>query len=246
MNFFEHVGRYSLLIFRAFSRPDKNKVFYRQVVAEIDKLGTNSIGIVAIISLFIGGILALQVTYNMSSAFMPDYLIGLATRDTLILEFSSTVMSLILAGKIGANIASEIGSMRVSDQIDSMKIMGVNPPNLLIMPKIIAMVFMNPILFIISVIVGLVGGALVGVSSGIFSVTTYVDGIRFAFNPFFITFSLIKAATFGFVIATIPAYYGYYAKGGALSVGKASTDSVVRTSIIILILDLAITQLFFK
>lgn len=246
MRIFYHIGQYFLLMVRVFKKPEKNSIYWRQLILEIEKLGINSVGIVAIISVFMGGIITLQLTYNMVSPLMPNYIIGLGNRDTLILEFSSTILSLMLAGKIGSNIASEIGSMRVTEQIDSMEIMGVNSASYLILPKIIAVVFISPLLFIISVTCGLFGGLFTGPLSGVVTVATYLNGITTTFNPFYVYFSIIKTLVFGFLIATVPAYLGYYVQGGALEVGRASTKSVVNTSILILFFDLVLTQLLFK
>ncbi len=246
MNVFYHIGQYFLLLVRVFKKPEKNSIYRRQLVLEIEKLGINSIGIVAVISVFMGGIITLQLTYNMVSPLMPNYIIGLGNRDTLILEFSSTVLSLMLAGKVGSNIASELGSMRITEQIDSMEIMGVNSASYLILPKIIAVVFMSPLLFIISVGCGLFGGLITGPLSGTVTVATYVTGMTTLFVPFYVTFSIIKTFVFGFLIATVPAYLGYYVQGGALEVGRASTKAVVNTSILILFFDLVLTQLLFK
>ena len=246
MKVFSEIGSYFLLLQRVFSRPEKSRIYWRQLVLEIEKLGIHSLGIVAIISVFMGGIITLQLTYNMSNPLMPTYLIGLGNRDTLILEFSCTVLSLMLAGKVGSNIASEIGSMRVTEQIDSLELMGVNSASFLILPKIIAVVFISPILFILSVFCGIIGGLIAGSLSGIVTVATYMGGIRTMFVPFFVTFSIIKTLVFGFLIATVPAFQGYYVQGGALEVGRASTRSVVNTSILILLADLILTQLLFK
>ena len=241
-----HIGQYFLLMARVFKKPEKNSLYFHQLVLEIEKLGIHSVGIVAIISVFMGGIITLQLTYNMVSPLMPNYIIGLGNRDTLILEFSSTVLSLMLAGKVGSNIASELGSMRVTEQIDSMEIMGVNSASYLILPKIIAVVFMSPLLFIISVTCGIFGGLITGPLSGVVTVATYITGITTMFVPFYVYFSIIKTLAFGFLIATVPAYLGYYVQGGALEVGRASTKAVVNTSILILFFDLVLTQLLFK
>lgn len=246
MSVFYHIGQYFLLMARVFKKPEKNSIYFHQLVLEIEKLGIHSVGIVAIISVFMGGIITLQLTYNMVSPLMPSYIIGLGNRDTLILEFSSTVLSLMLAGKVGSNIASELGSMRVTEQIDSMEIMGVNSASYLILPKIIAVVFMSPLLFIISVTCGIFGGLITGPLSGVVTVATYIEGITHLFVPFYVYFSIIKTLVFGFLIATVPAYLGYYVQGGALEVGRASTKSVVNTSILILFFDLVLTQLLFK
>ncbi len=246
MSVIHHIGQYFLLLVRVFKKPEKHSIYLHQLVLEIEKLGINSVGIVAIISVFMGGIITLQLTYNMINPLFPRYLIGLGNRDTLILEFSSTVLSLMLAGKVGSNIASELGSMRVTEQIDSMEIMGVNSASFLILPKIIAVVFMSPILFIISVACGIFGGLITGPLSGSVTVATYLNGVTTLFVPFYVSFSIIKTLFFGFLIATVPAYLGYYVQGGALEVGRVSTKSVVNTSILILFFDLILTQLLFK
>jgi phospholipid/cholesterol/gamma-HCH transport system permease protein len=246
VEFISHIGKFFLLMIRVFRKPEKNSIYWRQLILEIDKLGIQSIGIVSIISVFMGGIITLQLTYNMVSPLMPDYIIGLGNRDTLILEFSSTILSLMLAGKIGSNIATELGSMRVTEQIDSMEIMGVNSASYLILPKIIAVVFISPFLFIISVACGLFGGLITGPMSGSITISTYLTGMTKMFVPYYVTFSIIKILVFGFLIATVPAYLGYYVQGGALEVGRASTRSVVTTSILILFFDLVLTQLLFK
>ena len=246
MDFITHIGKFFLLMIRVFKKPENHLIYWRQLILEIDKLGIQSIGIVSVISVFMGGIITLQLTYNMVSPLMPDYIIGLGNRDTLILEFSSTVLSLMMAGKIGSNIATEIGSMRVTEQIDSLEIMGINSASYLILPKIIAVVFICPFLYIISVACGLFGGLITGPMSGAITVDTYLSGMRTMFVPFYVTFSMIKILFFGFLIATVPAYLGYYVQGGALEVGKASTQSVVNTSILILFFDLVLTQLLFK
>ena len=246
MKVFSEIGSYFLLLNRVFSRPEKTSIYWRQLLLEIEKLGIQSIGIVAIISVFMGGIITLQLTYNMTNPLMPTYIIGLGNRDTLILEFSCTVLSLMLAGKVGSNIASEIGSMRVTEQIDSLELMGVNSASFLILPKIIAVVFMSPVLFIFSVFCGIIGGLIAGPISGVVTVAEYMGGITTTFVPFFVAFSIIKTLVFGFLIATVPAYQGYNVQGGALEVGRASTRSVVNTSILILFFDLVLTQLLFK
>jgi len=179
----------------------------------------------------------------MSGPFFPRRLIGLGTREVLILEFSSTIMGLIMAGKIGSNITSEIGSMKVTEQIDSLEIMGVNSANFLILPKIIAVVFMFPFLFILSAFFGLLGGFITGPLVGVVSAADYLDGITYMFKPYYVVFSIIKSLFFGFIIASVPAYFGYYVQGGALEVGKASTKAVVNTNILILLFDLILTRL---
>jgi len=237
------VGRYFWMLGKVFTRPERHKIYIRQLFNEIEALGLNSVGIVVIISVFIGGIMTIQLAYNLVNPLYPTTIIGLGTRDTLILEFSSTMLALILAGKIGSNITSEIGSMKVTEQIDSLEIMGVNSANYLILPKIVAVVFIFPFLFILSVFFGLLGGLFVGPTVGVVTVTEYIDGIRYMFVPYYITFSVIKSLVFGFLVASVPAYFGYFVQGGALEVGKASTQAVVSTNILILLFDLILTRL---
>lgn len=243
MGFFYHIGRYFTMLKRVFARPEKHKMYIRQLFLEIDNLGVNSVGIVIIISIFIGGIMTIQFAYSMANPIYPSELVGLGTRDTLLLEFSSTMLALIMAGKVGSNITSEIGTMRVTEQIDSLEIMGINSASYLILPKVIAVVFIFPFLYIISVFFGLLGGLVTGPIVGVISVPEYIEGIQWLFYPYYITFSLIKSLFFGFLVATVPAYFGYFVQGGALEVGKASTKAVVNTNILILFFDLILTRL---
>lgn len=228
---------------KVFSRPEKHKMYIRQLFSEIDSLGVNSVWIVIIISIFIGGIMTIQFAYSMANPLYPTTLVGLGTRDTLILEFSSTMLALIMAGKIGSNITSEIGTMRVTEQIDSLEIMGINSASYLILPKVIAVVFVFPFLFVLSVFFGLLGGLVTGPVAGVITMHEYIEGIQWLFVPYYVTFSLIKSLVFGFLVASVPAYFGYYVQGGALEVGKASTKAVVNTNILILLADLVLTRL---
>lgn len=245
MKLFFHIGRYFALLGKVFSKPEKHKIYIRKLFLEIESLGINSVGIVVIISIFMGGIITLQLAYNMTNPIFPNYIVGLGNRDTLILEFSCTIMGLIMAGKIGSNISSEIGSMRVTEQIDSLEIMGVNPASYLILPKIIAVVFMFPFLYILSVFCGLVGGLIVGPSVGAISASDYINGIQYLFSPRYVSLAIVKTLFFGFLISSIPAYFGYYVEGGAFEVGTSSTRAVVNTNILILVFDLVLTQLLF-
>ncbi len=242
-SFFVHVGEYFILMGRVFRLPDKWRMFFRQFSRELEKQGIQSLPIVIIISVFIGAILTIQTKLNTSNPLLPTYSTGLVTRDTLLLEFSSTILCLILAGKVGSNIASEIGTMRITEQIDALEIMGVNSANYLILPKIVAFVFMMPILVIISMAVGLVGGYCVGMFSDVITVADYLLGIQYAFIPFYVWYSLIKSLVFAFIISSVSSYYGYYAYGGALEVGKASTSAVVNSSVLILFFNLLLTNL---
>lgn len=243
MGFFESIGRYTELMSEVFSRPQRWRLLGKQVIKEIEKLGIDSLGITIIISFFIGTAITTQMVLNTENPLLPKYVTGLTTRETLLLEFSSTILCLILAGKVGSNIASEIGTMRITEQIDALKIMGVNAPNYLILPKIIGFVVIVPVLVVFSMFVGLLGGYLVGFTSGIIQPSVYVMGIQYAFNPFYVTYSLVKSLFFAFIISSTASYYGYYAYGGALEVGKASTKAVVNSSIIILLFNVLLTNI---
>lgn len=228
---------------RVFRMPDKQRMFWRQFAKELDKLGTQSIPIDLIISVFIGAIMTMQIKLDMANPLLPRYTVGLVTRDTMLLEFSSTILCLILAGKVGSNIASEIGTMRITEQIDAMEIMGVNSANYLILPKITAFMLMMPILVIFSVGSALVGGYCMAVMTDILTVDEYIYGITYAFITFHVPYAIIKSVIYGFVITTVSSYYGYNAHGGALEVGRASTNAVVKSSVVILFLDIFLTKL---
>ncbi len=243
MKLFYHLGRYFLLLVRVFSKPEKFSIYFRQIIYEINSLGTGSLGLIAIISIFMGGVITIQSAYNFTSPFIPLYAVGLGTRESIVLEFSPTIISLILAGKVGSNIASEIGTMRISEQIDALEIMGINSASYLILPKVIGAMFINPFLIIISMFLGILGGYLMGVSTGACSSYEYIYGIQSFFIPFNVYYSLTKTVVFAFIITSVSAYHGYYTVGGALEVGQASTKSVVYNSILILIANLIITQI---
>lgn len=203
----------------------------------------DSIWIVSIVSVFMGAVLTLQVAINFTSPLIPQYLVGLSARDTFILEFSSTIICLILAGKVGSNIASEIGTMRITEQIDALEIMGLNSANYLILPKIIAALVSFPILNLLSIILGISGGFLVAWSTDVVSIHDYVYGLKYMFVPFYVTYSLIKICVFSFIITSISAFQGYFTSGGALEVGKSSTRAVVYSIIMVLLFNLILTQL---
>jgi phospholipid/cholesterol/gamma-HCH transport system permease protein len=243
MKALQKFGEYVILILKTLSIPERWSVFFRQTLKEIYKLGVDSLWIVIFISSFIGAVLTIQVSLNIQSPLIPDYTVGYITREVILLEFSSTIMCLILAGKVGSNIASELGTMRVTEQIDALEIMGVNSANFLILPKITAFIVFIPVLVIFSMLFGLIGGYFIAFATDIITVSKYELGIQYWFNSFYIGYSIIKSMVFAFIISSISAYYGYNVKGGALQVGKASTDSVVMSSVLILVFDLVITQL---
>ena len=232
-----------MLMWRVFSKPEKFSIYRKRFFDEMVSLGLDSLGIIMIISIFMGAVITIQTSANIDSALIPAYTIGFTARQSTILEFSPTIMALILAGKIGSNIASEIGLMRVTEQIDALEIMGVNSGSFLILPKIVAAVIINPFLVVISMFVSIGGGYMIAQFTDIVSVPDYVFGIQFDFRPFHVTYALIKSVIFAFIITSIPAYQGYYASGSALEVGKASTRAVVFSSIVILIANYIITQL---
>ena len=243
MNLFYHIGRYMLLMKKAIGRPDEKHMFWRNIGKEIIAIGYDSIGIVAIISFFMGGVMTLQLAINMENPILPQYLVGLGTRDAIILEFSSLVIALILSGKVGSSIASEIGTMRISQQIDALDIMDINSANYLILPKIIAGIFSFPVLCCMSIVLGIGGGWIVGDVTGMVSSNQFILGLQFLFQPFYIVFTNIKMVLFGIIITSISSYYGYYAQGGSLQVGQASTQAVVISSIVCLIFDLSLTAM---
>lgn len=243
MSYIEHTGKYFLMLKQIFKRPQKPRVFNDSLWREVEQLGHKSIGIICFISFFIGGVISLQTALNLDSPLIPKSLIGFATKRSIILEFAPTFCSIILAGKVGSYITSSIGSMRVTEQIDALEIMGVNSLNYLVLPKIIATVFFYPFLILMGMFLGIFGGWLAGVLSGLFSGADFIEGIQTDFKSFLIVYALIKTVVFAFLIATIPSYHGYYVKGGALEVGKASTQSVVWTIVVIVIANYFLTQM---
>ena len=228
---------------KVFKRPQKTKIFVNSIFFEIEKLGINSIIIVFIISVFMGAVITLQTAYNIEAAYVPLYLVGLGTRDSMFLEFSSTIVALILAGKVGANIASEIGTMKIREQIEALDMMGVNSESHLVLPKLIAAVFTFPLLTLFSMFIGIFGGYLAVYFTNAVPLDDFVYGLHYYFIPFYITYSLIKVVIFAIIIATIPAYQAYFIRGGALEIGKASTKAVVYSSILILFFNVVLTQI---
>lgn len=242
----QQLGRYSMFLRLAFSIPDKWGIFFKRTVAEINSLGVGSIPLVIIISLFIGAVITIQMQLNVSSPLIPAYSVGLATRDIVLLEFSNSILCLILAGKVGSSIASEIGTMRVTEQIDALDIMGVNSTNYLVLPKIVAFVVFMPVLVIFCIGTSFIGGWFVAAFTDLISVTKYVYGLQALFQEWYVWYGLIKSLFFAFIIASVASFFGYYVKGGALEVGKASTNAVVSSSILILLFDVILTKLLLQ
>ncbi len=235
-------GRYCLFLTRVFTLPDRWSQFGKRTVQEVHKLGIDSIPLVLIISLFIGAVITIQMELNTTSPLLPAYSVGLATRDIVLLEFCNSILCLILAGKVGSNIASEIGTMRVTEQIDALEIMGINSTNFLVLPKVVALVCFMPVLVVFCMFMSMIGGYLVAACTDLISITKYLYGITAYFNEWYVWYALIKSLVFAFLIATIASFFGYTVKGGALEVGKASTDGVVCSSIFILLFDVILTK----
>ena len=236
-------GRYLMLMGRTFSRPERLRMFLKQYVKEMAQLGVNSIGIVLLISFFIGAVICIQMKLNIQSPWMPRWVSGYTTREIMLLEFSSSIMCLILAGKVGSNIASEIGTMRVTQQIDALEIMGVNSASYLILPKIAGMVTIMPFLVIFSSAMGIVGAYGTAYVGHVLAPDDLTLGLQHDFKSWFVWMSIIKSLFFAFIISSVPAYFGYTVEGGSVNVGKASTDAVVTSSAIILCSDVFLTQL---
>ena len=242
-NWLTTFGRYLILMGRTFSRPERMRMFFKQYIKEMAQLGVNSIGIVLLISFFIGAVICIQMKLNIQSPWMPRWVSGYTTREIMLLEFSSSIMCLILAGKVGSNIASELGTMRVTQQIDALEIMGVNSACYLILPKIVGMITIMPFLVIFSSAMGIIGAYATAYVGHIISPEDLTAGLQHKFLPWFVWMSIIKSLFFAFIISSVPAYFGNTVEGGSVNVGKASTDAVVSSSALILCSDVFLTQL---
>lgn len=243
MTIFNEIGRYLLMIKGMFSKPENHKMYWKEFMHQCADIGIGSLGIVAIISVFIGAVSTIQTAYQLISPLIPRSTIAQIVRDTVILEFAPTLVCIVLAGVVGSKIASELGNMRVSEQIDALEIMGVNSRTYLVLPKIAAALLMIPFLVIISMVLGIYGGRLAGNMANILSGSTYDKGLLEGFMPYNVFFAMAKSYTFAFIISSVPAYYGYYVKGGALEIGKSSTKAVVVSCILILFADYVLSAL---
>lgn len=230
------------MIAEMFRKPTKWSVMKQLILKDIDDLINNSLGIVAFISFFVGGVVTIQTSLNIDNPFIPKYLVGFATRQSIILEFAPTFMSIIMAGKVGSFITSSIGTMRVTEQIDALEVMGINSLNYLVFPKFIALMT-YPFIITIAMVLGILGGMAASVYGGFSTLQDYITGIQYDFIPFQVEYAYIKTVVFAFILATVPSYHGYYMTGGALEVGKASTTSFVWTSVLIIILNYILTQM---
>jgi len=236
-------GRYWIFVKQLLTRPEKMSIYKEQFLREVDAFGYGSLGIVALTSVFMGAVITIQTVYNLLNPLIPLSAVGIVARDSIILEFSPTMICLVLAGKIGSSIASEIGTMRVTEQIDALEIMGINSAAYLVMPKIIAAMFIFPFVVLISMFLGIAGGLVAGSLSGVIPADDYLKGLHDSFVPYNVAFALIKTVSFAYMITSVSAYHGYYTEGGALEVGKSSTKAVVYSSILILVFDYIETQL---
>lgn len=237
MHLFSHVGRYFILLGQMFSRPERMAMYWKETMRQMNDIGVGSLAIVAMISFFIGAVTAVQTAFQLLGSFIPQYYVGYIVRDTMLLELAPTISCLVLAGKVGSNLASELGTMRISEQIDALEIMGVNTSAYLVMPKVIAALITIPMLVIFSAGLGMAGGYAAVASAPQLELAAYIKGLKVWFDPFYVTIMLSKSVVFAFLLTTISCYMGYYVKGGALDIGKASTRAVVASSVMILIAD---------
>jgi len=242
LRYLSQIGKYFLMLKEVFNKPTKWSAMKQLIFKEIDDLIIGSLGIVAFISFFVGGVVAIQTALNLTNPLIPKYLIGFATRQSVILEFAPTFISIIMAGKMGSFITSSIGTMRVTEQIDALEVMGINSLNYLVFPKVIALL-LYPFVIGLSMFLGILGGWIAGVYGGFASSDEFMTGLQVEFNPFHVTYAFIKTVVFAILLATIPSFHGYYMKGGALEVGKASTTSFVWTSVAIILTNYILTQL---
>lgn len=243
MNVFTHIGRFLVMTKGMFTKPENLRMYWKELMHQCAEIGIGSLGIVAIISVFIGAVSTVQTAYQLVSPFVPLTTIAQIVRDTVILEFAPTLTCIVLAGVVGSKIASELGNMRVSEQIDALEIMGINSKAYLILPKILAALIVIPMLVVIAAVLGIWGGRLAGAASGIISGEMFDRGLNIAFVPYNVAFAMAKAYTFSFILSSIPAYYGYHVQGGALEIGRSSTQAVVTSCIMILLADYILAAL---
>ncbi|WP_270088243.1 MlaE family ABC transporter permease [Sphingobacterium sp. SYP-B4668] len=241
--FIYHIGKYILLLKAVFKKPEKGKIYWKETMLAMTDIGLGSLGLIVIISTFIGAVMTMQIAFQLVSDLIPNSIIGQINRDSNILELGPTISALVLMGKVGSSISSQIGSMRVTEQIDALEIMGINTPGYLILPKVLAGVTMIPALVIVAIFCAILGGLIGGALSGAVSAADYIQGIQGGFNGFTVSVAMVKAVVFGFIITSVPAYKGFYVRGGALEVGEAGTQAVVIGCITILASDYLITAI---
>jgi phospholipid/cholesterol/gamma-HCH transport system permease protein len=243
MNFFTHFGRYILMLKGMFSKPENHRMYWKEFMHQCVEIGVGALPIVIIISLFLGAVTTVQTAYQLVTPLVPQTTIAVIVRDSIILELAPTVLSIVLAGVVGSKIASELGNMQTTEQIDAQEIMGINTRNYLILPKILAAFVVIPCLVSLSAVLGIWGGRTAGAMSGIIATDIFDTGLRQNFKPYNVFFALTKAYTFAFIVSSIPAYFGYHVKGGALEIGQASTKAVVVSCILILLADYVLAAL---
>ncbi len=237
LNFLYHFGRYLMMMRVTFSRPERFSMYWKETMRQMNDIGVGSLVIVGLIAVFIGAVTAVQFAYQLQDSFVPKYYIGYIVRDSTIIELAPTITCLVLAGKVGSNIAAEIGGMRQKEHIDAMEIMGVNTAAYLIMPKVIAAIFVIPLLVCLASFVSIIGGYLSSVPSGMITHAEYVQGVRSFFEPYYVFMMFVKAVFFAFILTSVSCYQGYYVKGGSIELGQASTQAVVFSDILILLFD---------
>jgi len=237
MKLFYHIGRYFIMLGHMLRKPEKSGMYWQEILRQMYDIGVGSLPIVAMISFFIGAVTSVQTAFQLLNSFIPDYYVGFIVRDSMLLELAPTITCLALAGKIGSNIASELGTMRITEQIDALEIMGVNTEGYLVGPKIMGAIIMVPFLIVIAAFLGMLGGYAAVAATDAVENPMYIKGLLVWFKPYYINFMVIKSVVFGFLITSISAYHGYYVKGGALEIGKASTKAVVYSSIAVLLAD---------
>lgn len=242
--FLFHVGRYFQLLGRTLGKPENSVMYYREITRQMFDIGVGSLIIVMLIAIFIGAVTSVQFAYQLQESFVPRYYIGYIVRDITIIELAPTITCLVLAGKVGSNLASELGGMRQKEHIDAMEIMGVNTPGFLVLPKLIAAVIVIPMLVAIAAFLSIVGGYVASVPTGLLSDAEYILGVRSFFLPFNIQLMFIKAVVFAFLLTSVSSYQGYFVKNGSIELGKASTNAVVFSDILILLFDYLIAALF--
>ena len=243
MSVLSDIGRFLLMLKGMFKKPENGRMYWKEFIHQCTEIGFGSLGIVAIISVFIGAVSTIQTAYQLVSPLIPISTIAQIVRDTVILEFAPTLVCIVLAGVAGSRIASELGNMRVSEQIDALEIMGINTKTYLILPKIVAALLMIPLLVVIAMVLGIWGGRLAGTAAGIIPPNMFDKGLMEEFVPYNVFFALTKAYVFSFIISSIPAFYGYYVRGGALEIGRASTKAVVVSCVMILFADYILSAL---
>ena len=243
IKFIEHFGKFLVWMKQVFSRPEKMSMYWRETMRQMNDIGIGSLIIVMLISTFMGAVMAVQISYQLGGQFIPRYYVGYLVRDITIIELAPTITCLVLAGKVGSNMAAEIGGMRQKEHIDAMEIMGVNTSAFLVMPKILASIMVVPLLVSLAAIVSILGAYLAAVPTGLFTSAEYIEGIRVFLEPWNVFIMYVKAVVFGFILAAISCYQGYFVKGGSIELGKASTAAVVMSNIAILIADYLIAVL---